>query len=214
MESLQNHFAKGGILNMFTRNKLHSIRPYGLFVSMLVAAVVLAACQSAAAQSVSTQAPVVSEAPAATTSQPIVLLGGNATLGKFLTDANGKTLYVFTKDNAGDSTCYDQCAANWPALTVTSDQNLIAGDGVTGKLATITRTDGSLQVTYNGWPLYYFVKDTAAGDTNGQGVNNVWFVAPESGNPVAPVTQSSSSSQNSSPTPVGKSYSGNSYYKP
>jgi predicted lipoprotein with Yx(FWY)xxD motif len=130
--------------------------------------------------------------PAAT---PIVLLGGNDKLGQFLTDANGMTLYMFTKDNAGDSTCYDSCATNWPPLTVQSAQNLVAGNGVTGTLATVTRTDGSLQVTYNGWPLYYFAKDSAPGDTNGQGLLNAWFVAPLSGDPQAPAAQISNNNQ-------------------
>ncbi len=65
----------------------------------------------------------------------------------------------------------------WPPLTVASEADLVAGEGVTGELGTIERADGSLQVTYNGQPLYFFFNDLAAGDATGQGAGDVWFVA-------------------------------------
>jgi predicted lipoprotein with Yx(FWY)xxD motif len=99
----------------------------------------------------------------------------NDDLGAFLTDAGGKTLYLFTPDTtAGESTCYDQCAENWPPLAPAEGMTL--PEGVPGELTTVERTDGSQQVAYNGIPLYYFASDAAAGDTNGQGVGGVWFV--------------------------------------
>lgn len=102
----------------------------------------------------------------------------SADLGSFLVDAEGVTLYLFTQDTAGsgESACYDQCATNWPPLTVEAGATPTGSAAVTGELGTITRTDGSLQVTYEGQPLYYFAADAAPGDTNGQGVNDVWFV--------------------------------------
>ena len=91
--------------------------------------------------------------------------------GTILVDgATGLTLYYFTKDtkDAGTSVCMDACLETWPALTVAAGETPTGGDGVTGTLGTITRTDdGSLQVTYEGLPLYFFKNDQAPGDLNG-----------------------------------------------
>lgn len=95
-------------------------------------------------------------------------------LGTFLVDEKGMTLYLFTKDTPGVSNCSGSCLTAWPPL-LTSDEPR-ADDGVTGKLGTITRDDGSLQVTYNDMPLYYYVTDVKPGDTTGQDVGGVWFV--------------------------------------
>lgn len=98
--------------------------------------------------------------------------------GDILFDGAGRTLYLFEPDAQGASTCYDACESNWPPLVGA----VSAGDGVDGSLlATVAREDGSEQVTYDGWPLYYFAGDAAAGDTNGQGVNDVWYVVSASG---------------------------------
>jgi len=99
-------------------------------------------------------------------------------LGSVIVDSEGNVLYLFTPDNQGDSVCYDQCAEAWPPLTGT----VTAGDGLDpALLGTAPRTDGDDQVTYNGWPLYYFFQDAAPGDTNGQGVNDVWYVLDAAG---------------------------------
>jgi len=91
--------------------------------------------------------------------------------GTILVDPKtGLTLYNFTKDtkDSGTSACTGGCLETWPALTVGSGETPVAGDGVTGTLGTITRTDdGSSQVTYNGLPLYFFKNDKAPGDLNG-----------------------------------------------
>jgi predicted lipoprotein with Yx(FWY)xxD motif len=84
--------------------------------------------------------------------------------------SNGMTLYTFTEDtpNSGTSACTGGCITAWPALTVAAGETPSAGDGISGTLGTITRADdGSLQVTYNGLPLYFFANDEAPGDTNG-----------------------------------------------
>ena len=84
--------------------------------------------------------------------------------------SNGMTLYTFDKDvaNSGTSACTGGCIAKWPALTVPAGSTPTAASGITGKLGTITRADdGTLQVTYNGKPLYFFSGDKAAGDSNG-----------------------------------------------
>ena len=105
-------------------------------------------------------------------------------LGAVVTGKDGLSLYVFTKDTtAGSSACNGDCAATWPPLTVAAASDATAGTGVSGALATITRADGSLQVTLGGKPLYYFKGDAAAGDTNGQGLNGVWYLASPTGDP-------------------------------
>ncbi|MFK5880520.1 MAG: hypothetical protein QM478_13620, partial [Flavobacteriaceae bacterium] len=104
-----------------------------------------------------------------------VKLANDASLGKILTDANGKSLYFFSKDTKNTSVCVDGCLANWPIFfeeTITVDAGLDTSD-----FETITRSDGSKQTTYLGWPLYYFANDAQAGDTNGDNVNSVWFIA-------------------------------------
>jgi predicted lipoprotein with Yx(FWY)xxD motif len=100
----------------------------------------------------------------------------DANLGDILVDGKGMTLYLFTKDQANVTNCYDQCAVSWPPLLVAAGKEAAAGQGVTGKLSVIDRKDGTRQVVYNGWPLYYFIKDTKAGDTTGQNVGKVWFI--------------------------------------
>ncbi len=102
-------------------------------------------------------------------------------LGKIVVDDAGRTLYAFTKDTTDTTTCYDKCEQAWPPLLQTDTPKL--GDGLDAKLlGTTTRKDGTIQVTYNGWPLYYYFKDHAAGDTTGQGVGNVWYVVEADGN--------------------------------
>jgi predicted lipoprotein with Yx(FWY)xxD motif len=100
-------------------------------------------------------------------------------LGEVLVDGNGMTLYVFTPDSAGDSTCYDDCEASWPVL---AGDSVTAGDGLAAAdFGTTTRTDGSSQVTFKGWPLYYFAGDKAAGDVAGQGLGDKWYVVDAAG---------------------------------
>ncbi|HEX9114698.1 MAG TPA: hypothetical protein VGA61_01410 [Anaerolineae bacterium] len=113
-----------------------------------------------------------------------VQTASNATLGTILVDGAGKTLYFYTKDTAGVSNCTGACLQAWPPLTVASGATPTAGQGVTAKLGTITRSDGTLQVTANNLPLYYWAQDAAAGDTKGQGVGGVWFVSDPAGNMV------------------------------
>jgi predicted lipoprotein with Yx(FWY)xxD motif len=105
-----------------------------------------------------------------------VVVGKNDALGEFLIGANGMTLYLYTKDKPGESVCYDKCAVNWPPLLVAEGEPLVAGAGVTGKLGTTKRTDGTFQVTYSDVPLYYWIKDVVPGDTTGQDVGQVWYV--------------------------------------
>lgn len=117
---------------------------------------------------------------------PGINLAESSELGQYLVDQDGMALYLFVPDAQGASTCYGDCAANWPALTVASADALpTAGEGLDATLlATVERDDGSLQVTYNGWPLYYFAGDMEAGVTGGQGLGSNWFVVDATGNAV------------------------------
>ena len=157
---------------------------------LLATGVLLAACSAAGA------APVTSP-PATTAGASGALTVGSASgaLGTYLTGADGRTLYVFTKDSANASTCSGTCSQNWPALTVSNGVAPQAASGVTGTLGTFARADGTTQVTIAGMPLYYYSGDSKAGDTNGQGKLGAWFVAPASGQLSVP-----SSAPSTSPT--------------
>ena len=107
----------------------------------------------------------------------------NSSLGSILVNSNGRTVYLFKADSGTKSACAGACATAWPPLLATGTPT--AGTGLSAsKLGTTTRSDGSHQVTYNGHPLYLFVKDTKAGRTNGQGVTAFgasWFALTPSG---------------------------------
>lgn len=105
-------------------------------------------------------------------------LGNTEELGDFLIAPDGMTLYLFTRDPLNETVCYDQCAENWPPLIVESADELTAAEGIPGELGTVERDDASLQVTYNGIALYYWLRDDAPGDTTGHGVGGVWWVVP------------------------------------
>tara|TARA_R100000322_G_scaffold69994_2_gene44066 strand:+ start:516 stop:1010 length:495 start_codon:yes stop_codon:yes gene_type:complete len=106
------------------------------------------------------------------------------TYGSYITDAEGRTLYLFTTDTQGDgksaaqSSCYNGCAKAWPPLT--TEEQPEAGEKLQQDLlGTFERKDGKSQVTYGGWPLYYFVKDTGAGSVTGQdkhGFGGEWYL--------------------------------------
>jgi predicted lipoprotein with Yx(FWY)xxD motif len=103
-----------------------------------------------------------------------VKISEKAGVGKYLVDDEGKTLYWFMKDSMGMSACNGPCVEHWPLFydeTVAPAEELSAAD-----FTTITREDGAMQTTFRGYPLYYFAGDAAAGDTNGQGKNEVWYV--------------------------------------
>ena len=103
-------------------------------------------------------------------------------LGTILVDGQGHTLYMFMPDNQGASTCTGDCLGAWPALLGPAT----AGEGVDESLlGTAARPDdGTEQVTYDGWPLYYFAQDAAPGDTFGQALNDVWYVVDPAGAPI------------------------------
>jgi predicted lipoprotein with Yx(FWY)xxD motif len=150
-----------------------------------MASLLVAGCSSS---STSTGTAVVSPAASgsAATGAGTVAISTMATgLGTVLTGPNDLTLYTHAGDSPTSSTCTGGCAAAWPPLTISAGQQPTAGAGVTGTLGTLTRPDGTMQVTYNGLPLYYWTKDAKPGDTTGQGVGG-FVVATAAGSAPAP----------------------------
>ena len=136
---------------------------------------------SAAAATESADASAASAEPSAAAGDATVLVA-DSDLGEILTDAEGMVIYFFANDTEGTSNCEGDCLANWPPVPV--DGEPTAGDGVDAELGTIDGNDGSTQLTVNGFPAYYFAGDQAAGDTNGQGVGEVWWVFGADGEPI------------------------------
>ena len=114
-----------------------------------------------------------SATPATTAVTGELKIVDNSKLGKILAGSNGMTLYTFKPDSANTSTCYNACASTWPPYVILGGP--VAPSGLSGKLGTAARTDGSKQVTYNSLPLYTYGGDRAAGDANGEGLGGNWF---------------------------------------
>ena len=117
--------------------------------------------------------------------QPPSVIGGSMALytqrheeyGSLLTAFNYMTLYTSSNDKGSESTCYDQCATNWPPYVVAPQDDLThITAGVIGKVDYTLRTDGSHQITYNGKPLYFYSQDKNPGDIKGQGIDKAWSV--------------------------------------
>jgi predicted lipoprotein with Yx(FWY)xxD motif len=135
------------------------------------------ATQAPVATSTATPVATASATSMAGAAAPTVMIAQAGSLGQILTDDSGMTLYIYKDDvpYSGVSSVPASIAANWPAFVVTVAP--VKPAGLTGDLSTMTLPDDSQQVTYNGMPLYYYIGDTKPGDTNGQGLQNRWFVA-------------------------------------
>ena len=150
----------------------------------LGSALLATACSAAAASpsAPASSAPAAgSSASASTTGTVITTHAGSA--GAFLTNGSGRTVYLWAKDGMNMSACSGACAAAWPPVPATGTLTATGG-AKASDLGTITRSDGTKQVTYDGHPLYYFVGDSAAGQTNGQASDNFgaqWWLVASSG---------------------------------
>lgn len=162
-----------------------------------------AATATATSPSEATSAP--TSAPTAAATQPpaaaaAIKVADVGSLGAVLTNADGRTLYIFTNDTAGKSVCAGSCALAWPPMEASAAPKV---DGATGEFTLITRDDGKKQVAFNGKPLYTYSGDQKAGDATGEGVGGVWFVAKASGTtsqaPASPTTSTSASTGGGDP---------------
>jgi predicted lipoprotein with Yx(FWY)xxD motif len=149
---------------------------------LLLAAVTLAGCGGSG-----------SAAPPTTKDgRPATLGVANEGLGKILVNSQGDTLYLFSKDSGTQSTCTGACAVNWPPLRASGTPAVGSGANAS-MVGTAVRSDGASQVTYDGHPLYLFVQDHKAGDTNGEGLTafgGSWFAVSPAGTQVSPKTSS------------------------
>ena len=153
---------------------------------LVTAATVFMAVIVSACGDTTPPAAVASPSPATSPSSPAaaaatIMVATDAKLGAILVDGSGKTVYLFVADKGTVSSCYTSCATIWPPVLTTGAP--IAGTGATASLlGTTTRTDGKVEVTYAGHPLYYFIQDKKAGDATGQGINGFgglwWVVSP------------------------------------
>lgn len=131
-------------------------------------------------------------------------------LGKVLTDSHGFALYLRTSDRPRRSTCYAGCAQAWPPLLTTAKPR--AGAGVKARLlGTAKRRDGKLQVTYAGHPLYLYVGDAKAGQTNGQSIGGLWYVLSAAGKEIQKVAKTSNPAGATTTPDPGYDYSGGGY---
>jgi len=153
--------------------------------------IVAAACSSGGATS-ATSSTAATGSSNPSSGSAVVTVASVGSLGQALTNASGRTLYHFTLDTAGKSNCTGTCASLWTPLTVPAGTtHVLAGTGVSnGNLGTITRSDGSLQVTFKGMPLYTYTGDTKAGVATGQGSGGTWFVVTTSSSSAAAGTSS------------------------
>lgn len=167
------------------------MRRFRIFAMISTLAVVLAACSSNSSTSANTQ-------PIANVTHSVVPTGADtftvdvatSPLGNVLVDQQGMTLYLFKQDTGTTSTCYSDCAANWPALTVSGKAT--EGPGVHSALGTTKRNDGAMQLTLDGHPLYTFAGDQP-GDINGEGLFGLWYAVSPTGTAVMPAAGASPS---------------------
>jgi predicted lipoprotein with Yx(FWY)xxD motif len=152
-------------------------KPILALTVVAVGSVLLGACASSSTAN--------SSSGSAGSASPTLRAQKVGSIGSVLVDSSGLTLYFLKGETAANIQCTGSCATNWPPLTVASGVKPTVGSGVSGKAGTVQRPDGSLQVTYDGKPLYTFAGDSGPGDASGQGVANFFAATPtgSTGNP-------------------------------
>jgi predicted lipoprotein with Yx(FWY)xxD motif len=148
-------------------------------VASIGAVALVAAGCGGSSKSSSSSAGTKSSAPPASSGN--ALAAKSSSLGQILTASGGRTLYLFAKDTGPKSMCSGACAGEWPPFTATKAPQ-VSGGASSAQIKLVRRSDGKMQVTYNGHPLYFFSGDSSAGQTNGEGVNAFgarwWAVSP------------------------------------
>ena len=178
------------------------------------AAMLVAACSSGGSSSstgAASSSPAGSSA-AASGSGATVITTASSSGNTFLTSGSGRAIYLWAKDTGDASACTGACAAAWPPVTGTATA---AGSAKARDLGTITRSDGTKQVTYDGHPLYYFVGDSGPGTATGQGSDNFgakwWLVSPAGSDVTASVSSFTVAGSSSGATPSSPSAGGGGY---
>jgi predicted lipoprotein with Yx(FWY)xxD motif len=149
---------------------------------LIATSLLLAACGTASSSTASAS-PSTSPAASPAAAGATISVATNSKLGQILVDGKGLTVYLFVKDTGTSSTCYTSCAQIWPPVLTSGPPQAGAG-AMASLLGTTTRTDGTIEVTYAGHPLYYFVQDKQSGDATGQGIDGfggLWWVLTPSG---------------------------------
>jgi predicted lipoprotein with Yx(FWY)xxD motif len=187
--------------------------PVKFAAPLAVALLAAAACSSSGSSSGSASnstSPSAAASAASGSASSTMITTKTSSGGSFLTNSAGRAIYLFVADSTGKSTCDGACASAWPPV-IAAGQPTAAGGAQATDLGTITRSDGTKQVTYNGHPLYYFSGDTGPGTDKGQGIDGFgakwWLVAPSGSSITTAVTISGSgSAPASSPSSGGGGY--------
>jgi predicted lipoprotein with Yx(FWY)xxD motif len=174
------------------RNTIVRVRTALSLAGAAIAVAVLAGCSMSSSGSSGSASP--SSSASGSSSSSADLSTASSTLGQIVVDGKGMTVYVYDKDTKGatSSACTGACATNWPAVTTTSATPKV--DGVSGTVGTIPAAGGAKQITLNGWPLYTYAGDSAAGQVTGQGLQGVWWVVSPSGDKNTGATSSGKTS--------------------
>ena len=171
------------------------VDPTGIVDAATLAAFQQALAESQAAPPATTGPPATTVAPTTPATAPVATTTApeeegattvgiaDSGLGQIVTASNGMTVYLFTPDAQGTPTCTDACAQSWPPMTIDDASQVTGGEGVDASLLGTVEHPAGMQVTYNGWPLYFFSGDAAPGDTNGHGQGDAWYALDPSGNP-------------------------------
>jgi predicted lipoprotein with Yx(FWY)xxD motif len=179
--------------------------PVKLAAPLAVALLAAAACSSGGSSSGSTSSTSASAAGSGSSASSTVITTKTSSGGSFLTNGAGRAVYLFMADSTGKSTCDGACAAAWPPVIATS-QPTATGGAQANDLSTITRSDGTKQVTYDGHPLYYFQGDTGPGTDKGQGLNGfgaLWYLVAPSGSSITTAVTIGGAGATSSPSSGG-----------
>jgi predicted lipoprotein with Yx(FWY)xxD motif len=157
-----------------------------LLLALALSAVSLAVAACGSSGSSASGTSTASQNSSSSSSSPATVDLEKTDLGKVLAGSGGRTLYLFARDKGTKSTCFGACASAWPPLTTSGKPK--AGSGVSAaKLSTDSRGKGVAGVTYNGHPLYFYAGDSAAGQTNGQNLDQFgaeWYVLSAAGNKI------------------------------
>lgn len=176
-----------------------------LIIAIITVMVFVAACsKSTKTNTTSTTASTTTTTTTSQTIQYTINSTSKTGIGAYLIDGKGMTLYWTSRDSVGQSNITGTTLANWPVFYVSN--MLVPSSLNAADFGSITRADGSKQSTFKGWPLYYYIKDQAAGDTLGQGLAGVWFaVVPTASAPPPPPTTTNSTTSTSSTTTTSTS---------